>query len=191
MSKVTSFWWPLLQVITINWLFYSVSLSVITLCILKLTFNCSTRRVDIKPKYGFSTYREFLNQLRGFILRTMTLCFEHYCMLFHLTWRFCECGAREACVHCESSLFIFLSFFFGVKKHMTVFCQVTPYRNKKNCNICWQCCIQFGSVWLWMLWLDVLKEFNHQMEANTLLLLLLNHQHPQMCGLFKSDDILT
>lgn len=69
--------------------------------------------------------------LRWFIL-THKMCFEHYCMLFFFHFnlkvlQMCVC-VSEACVHCESTL----SSFWCEKTHITVFCQVTRYRNKQK-----------------------------------------------------------
>lgn len=95
------------------------------------------------------------------------VCYEHYCMLFHLTWRFCECGV---CVWVKH-VFVRAHYFFSVYKHITVFCQVTQSRNKKKkilksvhsvvtCSFC-------VALRLWMLWFYVLNHLQHQRAANT------------------------
>lgn len=83
---------------------------------------------------------------------------------------------RMWCVRvCVKHVFIVRAhYFFSVWKHITVFRQVTRYRNK-NCNIWSQCGdMQFWVVvGLWMLSCDVLSTLSHQRAATTCSVLVL------------------
>lgn len=97
----------LLQVITIDWLFDSVSLSMIIIVYLKLTLNSWICWVDIEPKHvDIPTFLEFLDQPSrgrggGSVLRcvlNIIACFFHFNAKVLRMWRARMCACTCACM---------------------------------------------------------------------------------------------